>query len=93
MLSKAHPEERVGVFARKNGKVEVVEYSELDPSEAAATFDGKSPPSKLLAEGCCSTSLAAACAASAAALQKVWSYTCFVVASQVKVLPSDHARS
>ncbi|CAK0787940.1 hypothetical protein CVIRNUC_011162 [Coccomyxa viridis] len=39
VLSKAHPEERVGVFARKNGKVEVVEYSELDPSEAAATFD------------------------------------------------------
>ena len=42
MLSKAYPEERVGVLARKNGRVEVVEYSELDPSEAAATFDGKS---------------------------------------------------
>ena len=34
MLSKAHPEERVGVFARKDGMVEVVEYNELDPSEA-----------------------------------------------------------
>ncbi len=41
MLSKAYPEERVGVFARKNGKVEVVEYSELDPKEAAATFDSE----------------------------------------------------
>ena len=41
MVGKAYPEERVGVFARKNGKVEVVEYSELDPAEAAATFDSK----------------------------------------------------
>ena len=80
----------MGVFARKNGKVEVVEYSELDPSEAAATFDGESLQSNLMAAVCCSISLTAACAASAAALQKVWSYTCFVVASQVKVLPSDH---
>ena len=29
------------MFARKNGKIEVVEYSELDPAEAAATFDSK----------------------------------------------------
>lgn len=42
VLAKAFPEERVGVFARKNGKVEVVEYSELDPTEAAATFDSAS---------------------------------------------------
>ena len=40
-MSKAYPEERVGVFARKNGKIEVVEYSELDPKEAAATFDSE----------------------------------------------------
>ncbi len=53
MLSKAYPEERVGVFARKDGKVEVVEYSELDPSEAAATFDGKSPPPHVMAAVCC----------------------------------------
>jgi hypothetical protein len=42
VVGKAYPEERVGVFARKNGKIEVVEYSELDPAEAAATFDGES---------------------------------------------------
>ena len=59
MLSKAHPEERVGVFARKNGKVEVVEYSELDPSEAAATFDGESPTTNVMAAVCCLTALLA----------------------------------
>ena len=48
VLSKAYPEERVGVFARKNGKVEVVEYSELDPREAAATFDGETLQKKNL---------------------------------------------
>ena len=36
MVAKAHPEERVGVFARRNGRIEVVEYSELDPKEASA---------------------------------------------------------
>ena len=48
VLSKAYPEERVGVFARKNGKVEVVEYSELDPKEAAATFDSAPLPETIL---------------------------------------------
>ena len=37
MVAKAYPEERVGVFARRGGKLAVVEYSELDPAEAAAT--------------------------------------------------------
>lgn len=36
MVAKAYPEERVGVFARRNGRIEVVEYSELDPKEASA---------------------------------------------------------
>lgn len=35
MVAKAHPEERVGVFARRDGRIEVVEYSELDPAEAS----------------------------------------------------------
>lgn len=52
MLSKAYPEERVGVFARKNGKVEVVEYSELDPKEAAATFDSEPLPEQLAVTAC-----------------------------------------
>jgi len=37
VLAKAYPEEKVGVFAIRDGKLEVVEYSELPPSEAAAT--------------------------------------------------------
>ena len=73
------------MFARKDGEVEVVEYSELNPSEAAATFDGKSPQSNLMAEGCCSTSLAAACAASAAAVSSICSDTISVGASYVKL--------
>ena len=36
VVAKAHPEEKVGVFARRGGRLEVVEYSELDPSEASA---------------------------------------------------------
>jgi UDP-N-acetylglucosamine/UDP-N-acetylgalactosamine diphosphorylase len=36
VVAKAHPEERVGVFARRGGALEVVEYSELDPAKAAA---------------------------------------------------------
>ncbi|BDA40449.1 UDP-N-acetylglucosamine diphosphorylase 1 [Coccomyxa sp. Obi] len=40
VVAKAYPEERVGVFARKDGCIEVVEYSELDPQQAAATLGG-----------------------------------------------------
>ena len=80
------------MFARKNGKVEVVEYSELDPSEAAATFDGKSQNPNIMAAGCCLISSAAACAAPVAAFSKIWSDAACVGASQVKLLPSDHAR-
>ncbi|GAB4820374.1 hypothetical protein N2152v2_007420 [Parachlorella kessleri] len=36
VLVKAYPEEKVGVFARRNGALEVVEYSELDPADACA---------------------------------------------------------
>ena len=42
MVAKAYPEEKVGVFARRGAAVEVVEYSELDPSEATSlTADGE----------------------------------------------------
>lgn len=44
VVAKAYPEERVGVFARKDGRIEVVEYSELDPQEAAATLSGATFP-------------------------------------------------
>ncbi len=37
-MAKAYPEERVGVFAMRGGALDVVEYSELDPSQASA-FD------------------------------------------------------
>ena len=53
MVAKAYPDEKGGVFARRGGQTEVVEYSELDPSEAAATFDGKSPPPHVMAAVCC----------------------------------------
>lgn len=36
VVAKAYPEEKVGVFARRGGRLEVVEYSELDPVEACA---------------------------------------------------------
>ena len=41
VVAKAYPEERVGVFAQRDGRIEVVEYSELDPHEAAATDPSK----------------------------------------------------
>jgi UDP-N-acetylglucosamine/UDP-N-acetylgalactosamine diphosphorylase len=37
VLSKAHPHEKVGVFALRNGKLEVVEYSEIDHEQATST--------------------------------------------------------
>lgn len=40
MVSKAYPEEKVGVFALREGQNVVVEYSELDPEEACATHPG-----------------------------------------------------
>lgn len=37
-MSKAYPEEKVGVFAKSDdGKLMVIEYSELPPSQASAT--------------------------------------------------------
>ncbi|KAL0052616.1 hypothetical protein WJX82_004822 [Trebouxia sp. C0006] len=36
VVAKAHPEEKVGVFACRGAHVEVVEYSEMDPQEAAS---------------------------------------------------------
>ncbi len=36
VVAKSYPEEKVGVFAQRCGKLEVVEYSELDPLEASA---------------------------------------------------------
>ena len=47
VLAKAHPEERVGVFARTAGRLEVVEYSEMDPAEARSS-DPSEGPSKSL---------------------------------------------
>ena len=41
VVSKAYPDEKVGVFALRNGKNIVVEYSELDPTEACATDLGE----------------------------------------------------
>lgn len=40
VVAKGYPEEKVGVFAERGGAVEVVEYSELDPQEAAAVDAG-----------------------------------------------------
>lgn len=36
VVAKCGPEEKVGVFAERNGFLEVVEYSELDPAQAHA---------------------------------------------------------
>lgn len=36
VVAKAYPEEKVGVFALRGGRLEVVEYSELDPEEASS---------------------------------------------------------
>lgn len=41
VVTKAYPQEKVGVFAQRGEAVEVVEYSELDPQEAAFTDPGK----------------------------------------------------
>ena len=43
MVAKASPEEKVGVFARRGAHVEVVEYSEMDPEEAASKDAGTQP--------------------------------------------------
>lgn len=37
VVAKAYPDEKVGVFANRGGHIEVVEYSEMDPQEAAST--------------------------------------------------------
>ena len=37
VLSKAYPEEKVGVFAAENSRLRVIEYSELPPEKASAT--------------------------------------------------------
>jgi len=44
VVAKAYPEERVGVFARRAGAVQVVEYSELHPEQAC----GVGPDGQLL---------------------------------------------
>lgn len=40
-MSKAYPEEKVGVFAQHGSQNMVVEYSELDPDEASATDESE----------------------------------------------------
>ena len=40
VISKAYPTEPVGVFTRRNGKVHVVEYSEMPESLATARLEG-----------------------------------------------------
>lgn len=50
VVAKAYPEEKVGVFARRGAHVEVVEYSEMDPQEAASVDPG-TPPSPHLPLG------------------------------------------
>ena len=42
VIAKAYPEERVGVFAKENRALKVVEYSELDPKLASAARPGNS---------------------------------------------------
>ena len=37
VVSKAYPEERVGVLCLRDGRPSVIEYSEIDPSQASAT--------------------------------------------------------
>lgn len=37
VVRKAHPEERVGVLCLRDGRPSVIEYSEIDPAQAAAT--------------------------------------------------------
>ena len=49
MVAKAYPDEKVGVFASRGGHIEVVEYSEMDPQEAASTDPGKLASMRLLA--------------------------------------------
>lgn len=46
VVAKAYAGERVGVFARRTGRLEVVEYSELDPEQAAAMDPRASLPSQ-----------------------------------------------
>ena len=46
-MAKAYPEEKVGVFAQRGEAVEVVEYSELDPQEAASVDTSmRTPPQR-----------------------------------------------
>ena len=40
MTAKAYPEQRVGVFALRDDKLEVIEYLELDPQQAIAVNPG-----------------------------------------------------
>ena len=41
VVAKAYPEEKVGVFAQRGGHTEVVEYSEMEPQEAASIDPGE----------------------------------------------------
>ena len=40
VVAKAYPAEPVGVFALRNGRCEVVEYSEIDPTLAEVRLEG-----------------------------------------------------
>lgn len=40
VVAKRSPSEKVGVFARRGGCIEVVEYSELGQAEAEAVLEG-----------------------------------------------------
>ena len=51
-MAKAYPEEKVGVFAQRGDAVEVVEYSELDPQEAASVDPGIPAQASPMKLGC-----------------------------------------
>ncbi len=48
-MAKAYPDEKVRSFASRGGHIEVVEYSEMAPQEAASTDPGKVVSRRLLA--------------------------------------------
>ena len=41
VVAKARADEKVGVFVRRGGRLQVVEYSEMTPQDSAATEAGE----------------------------------------------------